>query len=147
MPIHPMPHAGLSDLIGKPFRFGGRGPLEYDCYGLCIEVYRRKGIALPDYGSAIQPHLISRMITAAVDPDLLVFNRLKVAEPFCLVTFTIKPPYTSHIGVVLDNCRDFIHVQQGVKVCIEQLDSILWERRITGFYIYNTKPETRNSKP
>lgn len=64
-----------------------------------------------------------------------LFVELKTPEPFCLVTFMTKPPYTTHIGVVLENCRDFIHnLDMSTKVCIERLDSMLWERRITGFY-------------
>ncbi len=26
--------------LGKPFKAGGRGPDAFDCYGLCIDVYR-----------------------------------------------------------------------------------------------------------
>ena len=33
-----------ADLIGVPFRFGARGPDEYDCFGLTKEVLRRQGI-------------------------------------------------------------------------------------------------------
>jgi hypothetical protein len=45
----PLDIADVQDLIGKPYRPGARGPHEFDCWGLCAEVYRRRGIALPDY--------------------------------------------------------------------------------------------------
>jgi len=32
------------DLIGKPFKFGARGPEYYDCFGLAKEIFRRHGI-------------------------------------------------------------------------------------------------------
>jgi len=34
----------VSDLIGKPWSWGARGPDAYDCFGLLIEVSRRYGI-------------------------------------------------------------------------------------------------------
>ena len=38
------------DLIGIPFINGGRDRNKgFDCYGLVMEVYRRCGIALPEY--------------------------------------------------------------------------------------------------
>jgi hypothetical protein len=39
----------VQDLIGKPHERGARGPDSFDCWGLCVEVYRRAGITLPDY--------------------------------------------------------------------------------------------------
>lgn len=41
----------VNDLIGKPYRLGGRGPFEYDCWGLVVEIYKRLGVSLPDYPS------------------------------------------------------------------------------------------------
>jgi len=41
--------ADVQDLIGKPYVHGARGPDAFDCWGVCVEVYRRGGIALPDY--------------------------------------------------------------------------------------------------
>ena len=45
------PH--LDDLIGKPFKLGGRGPDAFDCWGLVREVMQRMrpGLALPDWAS------------------------------------------------------------------------------------------------
>lgn len=37
----------VSDLVGKPYRAGARGPEEYDCFGLVAEVYRRLGWTIP----------------------------------------------------------------------------------------------------
>jgi cell wall-associated NlpC family hydrolase len=126
------PRADLSDLIGRPFRFGGRGPLEYDCYGLCIEIYRRIGRTLPDFGSAVLPSVIDSMI----DRNSSAFIRVDHPSPWSLVTFTIRQPWTSHIGVILGDGMRFIHVSQKVCVCIERLDSLLWKNRITGYFEY-----------
>lgn len=121
-----------SDLIGKQFAYGGRGPFEYDCYGLCIEIYRRMEIELPEFGSSPSSSWIHRHILEAQP----LFDELKKPEPFCLVTFKTRPPYTSHIGVVLEHANQFIHIQQKSCVVIERLDALMWKNRITGFYSY-----------
>ncbi len=120
----------LGDLIGKPFSYGGRGPGEYDCYGLCMEVYRRLGRRLPEFGAAVQPHVIDAMIGEASQ----FFRKIDAPAPHCLVTFMVRPPYTSHIGVVLDDRIRFIHVSRTIRTCIERMDSPLWQRRVTGYY-------------
>ena len=37
------------DLIGRPFVDGGRGPENFDCWGLATDVFRRHGKILPDF--------------------------------------------------------------------------------------------------
>ena len=144
------------DLIGKPFMPGGRGPHGavisdpsvipakagiqsavnrtdngYDCYGLVKEIYARLGIALPEYGydSPDNFSLIHQLIHGGKD----LFEPLEKPEPFCVVLFTIRPPYISHIGVVLENCNSFIHIMEKVCVAVEKLDHPIWSRRIRGF--------------
>ncbi len=94
----------IDDLLGKSFQYGGRGPLEYDCYGLVMEIYKRRGVSLPDFGSSPSASWIHR------------------------------PPFTTHIGVVLEDGYRFIHIMTKTEVTIERLDSLLWKRRITGFF-------------
>lgn len=118
------------DLIGKQFAYGGRGPDEYDCYGLCMEVCRRRGILLPDFGTSPSSPAIHGMIQRGKER----FVRLDRPEPFCLVTFMIKAPYTSHVGVVLDDRVRFIHIFRKTRVCVERLDMPQWSWRTTGFY-------------
>jgi NlpC/P60 family len=126
----------LTDLIGKPFLYGGRGPLEYDCYGLCIEVLKRRGTALPDFGSSPSATWIHRMIGEKKE----LFVALKKPEAWCLITFWIRPGYTTHIGVVLEDAASFMHILQKERTVIERLDSIVWKHRITGFYKYSPRP-------
>jgi cell wall-associated NlpC family hydrolase len=123
----------LNDLIGKPFEYGARGPDKYDCYGLCMEVYRRIGKELLDYGSDED----FRIIQDKVNGNKKDFIRLEKPEPFCFVTFMILKPYVSHIGIVLEDCLSFIHVVRFKRfVCIEPLDSPRWRSRIDGFWHY-----------
>jgi cell wall-associated NlpC family hydrolase len=42
----------LDDLIGRPYRYGARGPEAYDCWGLVLEVRRRLALpAPPDFAT------------------------------------------------------------------------------------------------
>lgn len=36
------------DLVGTPFKYGGRGRDALDCWGVVIEIYRRLGIGIED---------------------------------------------------------------------------------------------------
>lgn len=118
------------DLLGKPFRYGGRGSDDYDCYGLAMEISRRLGKELPDFCSPTEAGLIHQVYTEGKD----LFKALDKPEPYCIVAFRIHPRYTSHMGVVLEDCNRFIHILKGTSVCIERLDSLLWEKKISGFY-------------
>lgn len=119
-----------NDLIGKAFEYDGRGPDRYDCYGLCVEIYKRLNIELPEFLSARNPQGIS----LTVDGNKERFIKLEKPEPFCLVTLTLIRPYVSHIGIVLEDCKRFINVIQKRNVCIESLNSERWRDRIDGFW-------------
>lgn len=119
-----------TDLLGKEFQYGGRGPEAYDCYGLAAEICRRAGRILPAWESVAGSALIDSEISRAKP----LFRELPGPEPFCLVTFMIRPPFTSHIGAVLEDRRRFIHIARKLRVCVERLDDPAWSRRITGYF-------------
>ena len=118
-----------TDLLGKEFEYGGRGPDKYDCYGLCMEIYKRLGKPLPEFHSESEPSLIHEIVMQGKK----LFKEIPEPEPYCLAVFTLKPPYVSHIGVVL-NPPYFIHILRKAKVCVERLDSYIWAKRVKGFY-------------
>lgn len=119
------------DLLGAPFVYGGRSVKEgFDCYGLVMELYRRRGIQLPTSQSTDQYSLIHRMINDAKP----LFTEIAKPEPYCLATFMIRPPYTTHIGVVLEDARSFIHIMQKRLVAVERLDHAGWAQRNTGYF-------------
>lgn len=119
-----------SDLLGKPFAWGGRGPESYDCFGLCKEVFRRKGIELPDYQSNPEFQIIDERLAEGRSKYLLEIDK---AENGCIVLFKIKPPFVSHIGVMV-NATQFIHITQKSSVSVERVDSLLWANKVHGFY-------------
>ena len=119
----------IQDLIGIPYEKHGRTTNGLDCHGLVHLVYGRLGKELPnfpeDYTELLNIH-------NAIEENKSKFIELEKPEPYCIVTFSIYPPYVTHIGVVLDDCKRFIHIMEKRNVTIEKLDK--WQKRIRGFY-------------
>jgi cell wall-associated NlpC family hydrolase len=118
------------DLLGKEFEIGGTGENnKYDCYNLCRELYKRIGKDIPMFNSPNEPNLIEEVVIKGRE----LFKELDKPEPYCLVLFTLKFPYVSHVGVVLEDCRRFIHIMPKSKVTVERLDDISWNHRVRGY--------------
>lgn len=115
------------DLIGKPFKYGGRGPDSYDCWGVVMEMMRRNGVSVPDYGHATDHRTIAAMMLGAKpqwepckpQPGALLLIRVKGLH--CHVGFQVAENY-------------FIHAMEAPGVCVERIS--LWENKIEGFYRY-----------
>jgi hypothetical protein len=122
----------LLDLLNKQFEYGARGPNTFDCYGLLMEVYRRRGIILEDLISPDNKGLIN----AVVEEKKIDWIQIDKPEPFCAVTFKVKGLYSTHIGVILPDLNSFIHCIEKKQVAIEKLNHLLWKNRISGFYKY-----------
>jgi len=118
------------DLLGIPFKEGGRDLSGLDCWGLCMEIYRRAGKMLPDFQSPSDKKTINKMIQENKD----LAERIPNPEPLCLVLFRLCYPLATHIGVVLDDCVRFIHTSKKRNVVIDRLDQIIWRNLREGFY-------------
>lgn len=144
-----------SDLIGKGFAPGGRGPLQFDCYGLVKAVLERNGIPVPDYPSAEDAGMNASLILAALAESeteqaeektteagsptrasrvgVSQWERLSSPEANCVVLFRMDRREGTHVGVMLDGQR-FLHALKETGVCVERVDSELWKRRVLGYY-------------
>lgn len=110
------------------------GDCNHFCYDLCKLIYHRRGIEIPSFNDPGEVSIVDEL----VKNNKYLFTRINEPIPFCFVTFYIKYPYVSHIGLVLEDCKRFIHILNPKKgVTIEKLDSLAWSRRIEGYYIYN----------
>lgn len=109
----------FSDLLGMPYD-------QIRCYELTREVYHRLGIELPDYSNVTGISLIKELI---IKKKKLTIE-LDHPEPFCIVLIA-KGEVATHLGVVLDDCKCFIH-SCGTGVTISKLRH--WKERIRGYY-------------
>lgn len=120
--------ADLEDLIGTPFKIGGRGPDFYDCYGLVMEMAKRNGQTLPDVASNTNQAINA----AAMGAHLPMWRQVQKA-PQTVVLFRIGR-LASHVGYMI-NQDQMIHAwDQSNGVSIVNIDT--WQHRIVGFYEY-----------
>lgn len=119
-------HDIYKGLVGKPYATGGRGPEAYDCYGLVMEIHKRRGITLPDYESPEDFEIISQII-----------NREKILWEECeekpgAVILIGGKKIQHHVATYLGFGK-IIHVTKDVgSVSIDRLN--FFEKRIVGFY-------------
>ncbi len=118
----------INDLIGKPFKNGGRGPGEYDCYGLCREVYHRLGIELPQY--VIDCYNIPE-INGAFNQSKVI--RVDKPEQYCIMAIRNNSHVVNHFAIYLGN-HEFIHALPNIGVCQASIDDLRWKRAIVGYY-------------
>ncbi len=125
------------DLLGKPFKKGGNGKDGYDCYTLSREVCRRAGINLPikqTHILAATENMEARSVAITAGKEE-AYDKLEKPEPFCIVTFSLHPPYVNHMGVMIDKYH-FIHIMKKRLVTIERIDHKYWAHKKEGFYRY-----------
>lgn len=103
--------AGLhsDDLIGRPWRLGGRGPDAFDCWGLVLVLAERSGRAVP-------PDWCSRDMSRAQQRALMVdesrARTVRLAEP--LEGAIAYSERAAHAGFVLHG--RVIHAMRGAGV-------------------------------
>lgn len=118
------------DIIGKPFKYTGRGPDSFDCYGVAVELYRRAGIKLPDYDSSEDEF---KQASGFSDGASKYFELVDKPESMDIILFQILPKYITHCAVYLER-GNFIHITHKTCVVVENLNHVLWRQRLRGFY-------------
>lgn len=100
----------VGDLVGLPYRDGGRGPDAYDCYGLVIEIFRRAGKSMPDLRYADH----DPGIAGAVIDGLPLRETGRPPREMDVIEMVHRGEL--HVGVAI-NGREFIHATRlGVRV-------------------------------
>ena len=108
----------IKDLIGIPYKVHGRDHSGMDCYGLVIEVLKRKGITVPDifYPDANNETNVKIM---EILKEGIPNTKLDKPEEGAIVEILVfgQP---SHVGVCLGD-GTFIHSLRNIGVVIEPL--------------------------
>lgn len=119
------------DLIGIPFKDGGRDTNGLDCWGLVKILLERQGYChIPDY-------CISAFELDAIQNELEqkrhVWRKLESPVPGCVVLLANGcTPSANHVGMVVDE-RRFIHSYVKTGVCLSLLAR--WKSHIIGYYL------------
>ena len=124
-----------SDLIGIPFKSGGRSKAEgYDCYGLVCEIYKRAGITLPPYyADAFDSAAVNKQIEEAKTHSY--WQQIPSPRDLCILAIRFNSPVVNHTGVYIGNGQ-FLHTRERIGVSVTRIDSPAWRRLIDGYYIY-----------
>lgn len=123
----------VTDLIGKPFADGGRGPDAFDCWGLCLEVFRREGIILRDYRLCCHD---SEGFARNFHDALPAWVRHIEPPVPSVVAIRFNTAAVNHVGVYVGDGK-FLHTREKTGVVLERVDAPYWRRRIEGFYTPN----------
>lgn len=117
-------------LIGAPFKTGGRGPHEFDCYGLVKHLIERdSGRCAPDYLSPTDSGATHALMIVSRE----FWHRLPGPKVGSMVMFKLGRE-VCHVGYVISQ-SSFIHAwEKSGGVTVERLSD--WEKRIDGFYEY-----------
>ncbi len=125
----------LSELIGRPYKAGGRGPSDFDCWGLCMYLAEKIGGSLPDIAVPEDRQEHGKLI----ERQRRCFRKLRHAVAGCLVLFRIiddRNRVKWHIGTILPDRQHFIHTTQNLGVHIASLNRQPWKLFTEGFYLY-----------
>lgn len=119
------------DLVGVPYVDYGRDPQTgLDCWGLAMEMYRRRGISLPN--NPYNPRdfkLISKQFEA--QRDTAHWKKLEAPAIGCLVVIRLADSgWANHCGVYV-GYGEFIHAYH-TAVVIDRIRR--WLPRIAGYY-------------
>lgn len=128
------------DLLGVQFRYGGRGPDTYDCYGLAMELHRRGGVELPDFRS---PEVLSE-IEALLAANKYAWEVVALKPKGDVIPMSVFQPghvleirmntHACHVGFV-HRKRKFLHTYE-TSGGVVQNEITDWRDRILGVYRY-----------
>lgn len=128
--VHNKSHMTYTDLIGKPFEYGGRGPDVYDCWGLVIECYRRwHGVTLPDQVSTPSPRKNAKLMGEVAARD---FEKLLGPQPGSVLMIRVGQ-FGAHVGFMISPTRMLHTLEETGATCVR---TSLYERQILGAYRY-----------
>jgi len=125
-----LPARLYSDLIGKPFAEGARGPEAYDCVGLAIALQRRMGRDVPDFASTLD-----ELHQNYAEGGGLLGPAICIPRPVagCVVLLRMLAD-ERHLGVMLDEFRMIHTSRETGGVVIERILAGPWQRRVLGYY-------------
>ena len=121
----------MMDLIGVPFKYGGRGPDYYDCWGLVMEGYKRiHGVEIPDYRSSAD---MLRNESLILSEGKRLWKSVEPGKVGSVTLFSYLG-FKCHVGIV-HKPRRFLHTMKELGGVHEgKLRN--YEQNTIGFYEY-----------
>lgn len=118
----------LGSMVGKKYVENGRGPDEYDCYGLVLRLGELYGVELPELSYTMD--YVDRDTVANANRSQ--FIRVELPEFGDIIALRVGK-FVTHVGWMVDRTR-FIHTTKATGAVITRVDSIKYINRIEGYY-------------
>lgn len=135
------PGEWVVDVLGKPWTPGGRGPVEFDCYGLLWWVRKKYfGQTLPEFAGVFPGSMdgLCRQFTTGLE----AWEPVQEPVEGCGVALSRKRRFIHHCGVYTAANRGLVvHVPDGGQVGAQSLQDLRlhgW-KRIEFFQFKNTQ--------
>lgn len=120
--------------LGLEFADKGRGPKQFDCWGLVCHVYKQEfNIELPSLIDEYKDHMAADEIAPLIDIEADHWYQVDIPSvgDAIVLRWTYRP---MHVGIVVDTDK-FLHCDNGLKQSvIESWKAPNWKRRVVGFY-------------
>ena len=107
--------------LGKPYIWGGTGPVGYDCSGLVMMAYRAAGISLP--------RTTFQQVT--VGTPVYSLGQLQPGDLVFAAGSNGTPAQPGHVGIFIGDGLVIEAPQSGEPVQVQQLDGGYWNRQTT----------------
>jgi len=124
----------ITDLVGIPYRDGGRDYTGIDCLGLISIYLKAYNILLPEpeYSShwiKEKPETFGKWLNDFVGS----FDRVEKPQKGDIILFNNMDGVETHAGIMLDN-QKFIHAIRKAGVCISRINQEAFKNKVSGFY-------------
>jgi len=120
--------------LGIPYKHEGRDFNGIDCYGLFQLFYREEfNAVIPEYKYDEEWRL--KDFNYLEEEFWQYCEKIEAPERYCIVGFRmLGKPVMCHIGIVLWDLNEFLHIPDEGQVCIERISDRIWKRTLFGFY-------------
>lgn len=135
----PVAPSWVEPYVGLPYRAGGRGPDEYDCWGLVLLVWRERfGMDLPTYEGVTwkagrTDGLVGETITHATST---LWDAVEPGDeqPGDALVLRMRG-HPLHVAMVVEPGL-MLHCHDRADACVEPYRCLQWRSRIHGFFRY-----------
>ncbi|MFA6006088.1 MAG: NlpC/P60 family protein [Patescibacteria group bacterium] len=131
----------IKDLVGIPYKAGGREMSGIDCLGLVAEYLKAFEIYLPEpeYGEHWAKEQ-SGLFAQWLDDFAGKFIKSEIPRKGDIVLFRNIDGVETHAGIMLDN-QKFIHAIKKAGVCISNINQEQFKAKVSGFFRIKTNEQ------
>ena len=133
------------DYIGKPWKSGGMGPKSFNCWGLVVDVYRRRYGKVLEIISVPENNLKALIYTINKHPERQHWKTVSVPQEGDIALMR-QSRYPIHVGLWVEvDGGGILHCIQGTGVVFQSLQALaLIGWKVETYYTY--RGDTRDPR-